>query len=129
MSTVSAPTRYEGPYLELSVFYRRVFSMPARISASQSVYEQLLRSSDYGIPLSNPHPGSPANRVNIGDVGYIYNGQFWRIFNVLKMDEKYCGDSKPLSIRPDDIVRPPQIFEPIMSTGISCSAEVDSETQ
>lgn len=92
--------------------------MVSRAPDWQNVYETELRSTFYGIPLWNPQPSSSANRVNIGDVGYVYNGEFYRIFNVLKKDEKYCGSAKPLSISERDISAGDVPLEPVVSKGV-----------
>ena len=37
----------------------------------------------YGHALWDPDPGSLSPAVEVGDVGYIYEGKFHRLFNVL----------------------------------------------
>lgn len=85
----------------------------------QEIYERSLESPANGVPLWKPQPSSPANLVNIGDVGYIYKGEFYRIFNATKKDEKYCGNAKPLVInRATDIEIKQLEPEPVVSDGI-----------
>ena len=50
--------------------------------------EQLsIKYSSYGHALWEPNPGEPNSPVNVGDVGFIRNGQFHRLFNALLSGE------------------------------------------
>ena len=44
------------------------------------VYAEQLLSKGHGLPLWIPEP-SKFGQVLIGDVGYVYDGQFYRLFN------------------------------------------------
>ena len=46
------------------------------------IYEEELYSKGYGIPLWVPEPHNDGQEVQIGDVGYINDGQFVPMFNV-----------------------------------------------
>lgn len=93
--------------------------MVARPPDWQEIYEKTLHLKYYGVPLWNPQPSSPANLVNIGDVGYIYKGEFYRIFNATKKDDKYCGNAKPLSINyAVDVKKSTREPLPMVSEGI-----------
>jgi hypothetical protein len=49
-----------------------------------NVYRERLSSLYHGCALWKPEPvGNLYNKVLIGDVGYIYNGFFYRMFNVM----------------------------------------------
>ena len=49
-----------------------------------NVYQKLLTSLSHGIALWNPNPVEGLyDRVSIGDVGYICDGSFIRMFNVM----------------------------------------------
>ena len=53
--------------------------------ADYDIYrEQLsIKYSTYGHALWQPSPSKPNNPVEIGDVGFIRNGKFHRLFNAL----------------------------------------------
>lgn len=45
----------------------------------------------YGHALWEPIPGEPNNPVRVGDVGFIRNGQFHRLFNaLLSAEDQSC---------------------------------------
>lgn len=46
------------------------------------VYAEQLSSLSLGYPLWFPESSEPAGEPQIGDVGYVSNGRFWRLFNV-----------------------------------------------
>lgn len=80
------------------------------------VYEDQLKLPSHGLPLWNPQPSSSANRVNIGDAGFTYKGQFYRIFSALTKNDKYRGNAEPLVIDPStDIKRVERPAVPIFS--------------
>lgn len=92
-------------------------------AAWQEIYESTLRSQNAGIPLFKPQPSRSANRVSIGDVGYIFEGQFHRILNVLDKDSKFRGNVKPLSVSlKNDLVETPLPLDPIVSDGVQWRA-------
>ena len=52
-----------------------------------NIYREQLSSLYHGLALWDPKPVEnlhkrPGGRVSIGDVGYLYNGAFMRMFNV-----------------------------------------------
>jgi len=48
-----------------------------------NVYREQLSSLHHGYALWEPEPvGGLYDKVSIGDVGYVYNGFFYRMFNV-----------------------------------------------
>ena len=80
------------------------------------VYAEELGALGRGVPLWYPEP-SQTGEVEIGDVGFLYNGGFHRLFNItqpeshpwnsngvpegfvpLKMDKRWCKD-----VREDDL--------------------------
>lgn len=58
-------------------------------SEPKQVYETLLKTTTYGLPLWKPEPSSSANPVMVGDVGYIHNGEFYRLFNIANKNEAF----------------------------------------
>jgi hypothetical protein len=46
--------------------------------------ELALTYSHYGYPLWDPAPKMPDDVVEVGDVGYILEGTFFRLFNALR---------------------------------------------
>lgn len=48
------------------------------------VYAQQLFRLGYGYPLWNPEP--PRGEVLVGDVGFISDGSFYRVFNATKSE-------------------------------------------
>jgi hypothetical protein len=65
------------------------------------VYREHLRSLGNGHPLWRPDPANLYQQVSIGDVGYVREGSFIRIFNVLLPhdDPSNClfGEPEPYS--------------------------------
>ena len=49
-----------------------------------SIYESQLAPLGYGLPLWSPEPDAIQGPVEIGDVGYIFDGSFRKVFNVTK---------------------------------------------
>ena len=51
-----------------------------------TIYREQLSSQYHGVPLWDPKPVENLHEqpphVSIGDVGYLYNGSFMRMFNV-----------------------------------------------
>lgn len=48
-----------------------------------NVYREHLTSLFHGHALWDPDPGNLYPQVNVGDVGYVKEGSFFRMFNVL----------------------------------------------
>jgi hypothetical protein len=70
-----------------------------------NVYREQLSSLYHGYALWEPAPvKSLYDKVSIGDVGYVYNGFFYRMFNVtLQWDNsknQRFGASKPVNYKP-----------------------------
>ncbi|KIP05409.1 hypothetical protein PHLGIDRAFT_152182 [Phlebiopsis gigantea 11061_1 CR5-6] len=74
-------------------------------SASHLYAEQLVRNG-HGMPLWYPEPHEATGEVQIGDVGFIDNGVFFRLFNAMK--------SSTADINSNGV---PQGFEPLPPTG------------
>ena len=57
------------------------------IESAFNVYQDQLTSLFHGIALWNPNPGKESIQskdiVSIGDVGFLVEGAFYRIFNVM----------------------------------------------
>ncbi|EIW55099.1 uncharacterized protein TRAVEDRAFT_74059 [Trametes versicolor FP-101664 SS1] len=53
------------------------------MGSSCDVYTKLLFKRGHGHPLWEPEPTEDAGEVLIGDVGHIYRGGFYRIFNAM----------------------------------------------
>jgi hypothetical protein len=48
-----------------------------------TVYRDQLSARSHGLALWNPDPLNLYDKVSIGDVGYLYQGVFIRMFNVM----------------------------------------------
>ena len=77
-----------------------VLSSSSTIRAAR-VYQEELATKGRGTPLWYPEP-SETGEINIGDVGFLYNGGFHRLFNVT------VGEDDPLNA--DGV---PEGFEPL----------------
>ncbi|OCH86479.1 hypothetical protein OBBRIDRAFT_783187 [Obba rivulosa] len=66
------------------------------MQSSEAVYIQELSSLGQGLPLWDPEP-TTHGKVHIGDVGYIYRGAFFRLFNTMSepTDPKNFGLTVP----------------------------------
>ena len=49
-----------------------------------NVYESQLALLGYGLPLWFPEPDDTQGPVEIGDVGYMFDGSFRKLFNVTR---------------------------------------------
>ena len=65
------------------------------------VYAEELAAKGRGTPLWNPVP-TAAGEVHIGDVGFLFRGEFHRLFNIT------VGEDDPLNIN-----GVPEDFEPL----------------
>jgi hypothetical protein len=54
--------------------------MPVDLPSVSKVYQDQM-SLSHGLALWNPNP--PKDKVSIGDVGYLHEGSFIRMFNVM----------------------------------------------
>jgi len=52
------------------------------MSIAAQVYAEQLLPKGHGFPLWVPEPSTQLREACIGDVGYVYNGSFFRFFNV-----------------------------------------------
>lgn len=68
-----------------------------------SVYREQLTSLYHGHALWEPDPANIYERVSVGDVGYVREGYFFRMFNVL------LGSEHPSN----RIIGEPEHYEPI----------------
>ena len=53
------------------------------IESASNIYQDQLTSLFHGIALWNPDPRNHNARVSIGDVGFLVEGAFIRMFNVM----------------------------------------------
>lgn len=60
----------------------RCLALSTMTSSSADVYAQELRRHRHGEPLWFPEPVVKSGELLIGDVGYLDNGGFYRLFNV-----------------------------------------------
>jgi hypothetical protein len=68
--------------------------------------EQLaIRYPLYGCALWEPRPTNPNRPVQVGDVGFIREGRFYRLFNALLPEDD-----------PSQEPRLPEYFEPLVPT-------------
>lgn len=53
------------------------------VDPPHAIYQDQLTALSHGLALWNPRPAKKIyNNVSIGDVGYLYEGMFVRMFNV-----------------------------------------------
>ncbi|GJE89753.1 hypothetical protein PsYK624_058590 [Phanerochaete sordida] len=65
-------------------------------SCASAVYAEQLVSRGYGLPLWRPEPANPMDEVEIGDVGYVSEGEFIRLFNAMRpADDPLNADGVP----------------------------------
>lgn len=69
--------------------------------APAEVYAKQLFSLNYGYPLWNPEPPAHEGEVLIGDVGFVKNGTFYRMFNAIRpSDDPVNKDGVPEGYTP-----------------------------
>jgi hypothetical protein len=60
------------------------FPMPADLPPIHKIYQDQLTTQSHGLALWNPNPPKEIyDKVSIGDVGYLQEGSFIRMFNVM----------------------------------------------
>jgi hypothetical protein len=60
------------------------FPMPVDLPSVSKVYQDQLTTLSHGLALWNPNPPKEIyDKVSIGDVGYLHEGSFIRMFNVI----------------------------------------------
>ena len=60
------------------------FSMPVDLPLVSKVYQDQMTTLSHGLALWNPNPPKEIyDKVSIGDVGYLQEGSFIRMFNVI----------------------------------------------
>ena len=57
---------------------------PMSTSCAAVIYAEQLVGRGYGLPLWHPEPAEPFGEVEIGDVGYVSEGAFIRLFNAMR---------------------------------------------
>lgn len=74
--------------------------MSSRTSCASYLYAKGLINCGYGLPLWSPEP-EPEGEIQIGDVGFIHDGKFIRLFNAVRPPDD------PLNSRgvPDNFVK------------------------
>jgi hypothetical protein len=64
------------------------------MTSAAEVYARQFISKGYGMPLWQPEP-TKFGEVLIGDIGFLQNGCFYRLFNATKPSDdpinRYCG--------------------------------------
>ena len=71
-----------------------------------TVFRNHLSALSCGLPLWNPRPSKEIyNNVSIGDVGYMYEGTFIRMFNVMR----------PWDDESNGLLGTPDTYEPLNS--------------
>jgi hypothetical protein len=84
-----------------------------------TVYREQLSALSQGLALWNPSPPEGLyDNVSIGDVGYLHEGRFIRMFNVMRPwdDESNKKFGEPVHYEPLDIDNHPIIratFDPV----------------
>ncbi|EKM58726.1 uncharacterized protein PHACADRAFT_182972 [Phanerochaete carnosa HHB-10118-sp] len=56
-------------------------------SCAWSVYADQLVGRGYGLPLWHPEPTPEHGEIEVGDVGYVSEGQFIRLFNAMRPEQ------------------------------------------
>lgn len=86
--------------------------------AAYDIYSAQLLQLKHGYALWSPEPWA-YSEVQVGDVGYIWRGSFYRLFNVIlgseHPDNKRFGvpdGFKPLNVPPDSTYRVEKYFDP-----------------
>ena len=60
------------------------FPMPVDLPPVSRVYQDQMTTLSHGLALWNPNPPKELyDKVSIGDVGYLHEGSFIRMFNVI----------------------------------------------
>ncbi|KAI0364291.1 hypothetical protein BV20DRAFT_974618, partial [Pilatotrama ljubarskyi] len=94
-------------------------------SAPWTIYAERLQKLRYGYPLWVPDPPPGQGEVQLGDVGWIYEGEFMRMFNTMRpTDEDQALGVPPAFTRLDPAplhIRGPRerIRQGLLSDGIS----------
>ena len=89
-------------------------------------YAEALKEQGYGYPLW--YPGCPGE-VELGDVGYIENGRFCRLFNVLEKElnkHEVPKSFEPLDL-PEEHYQTNNVTEPMIVTGNIAKIQVDAD--
>ena len=74
------------------------------IALPYTVYRDQLTALSHGLALWNPRPPKKVyNNVSIGDVGYMYEGTFIRMFNVIR----------PWDDESNGVLGKPDTYEPL----------------
>ena len=85
----------------------------------------------YGHALWEPRPGTGHERVEIGDVGFIREGQFHRLFNALLPEDH--PSHHEFGVPPCHELLVPSVSNHINTSALSrnhyCSAEITIDTE
>lgn len=84
---------------------------PSAAHHSQIYSSTLSTALQEGYPLWFPEPHD-TGEVQIGDVGYIHEGAFVRLFNVNSADPSHAVTRWPLKFKPADLPSNALIIEP-----------------
>ena len=113
------------PHLSSQPLLRSLIDVSMGFAAN--VYAEQLAPRAHGWPLWEPEP-TKEGEVLIGDVGYIYDGGFFRLFNVT-LPENHPVNAKGV---PEDFVRLNYnhrlhaVRDPYIDAGPLCSRSVQS---
>lgn len=97
------------------------------MSTAAVIYADQLLPRGYGYPLWVPEPDDPCSEVRIGDVGYIWDGSFYTLFNAtLPADHPTNRNGVPdnfvpLEFDPAEFIRS---RDPFLPEGTLCSKTV-----
>lgn len=123
-----APDRGEGPpsashrILSIAFISIRPTMSPGHPS---EVYSQQLFKLAYGYPLWEPEPKEGQGEVEIGDVGYLRQGGFYRLFNAMRDAE---DDIQHVGV-PEDFQRhDPGRLQPVKATNTINAGPLFSST-
>ena len=69
--------------------------------ADHDIYAQQLYSVKYGLALYEPDPAEEYDHVRVGDVGFVQEGYFYRMFNVFhEADDSINSQGVPENFEP-----------------------------
>ncbi|KAM5544356.1 hypothetical protein V8D89_002016 [Ganoderma adspersum] len=109
-------------------------SASSQSPAPWNIYADELRHHPHGYPLWMPDPDPSTTEVQLGDVGWLHDGGFYRLFNSMKAEgEPQVQDAvpsgfKPFCPPPSSVVGPREkIWEPILcGRGVNQVVEVST---
>lgn len=84
------------------------------MATAEDIYVAQLFRLRHGLPIWNPEPLPNIGEVQIGDVGHIESGRFYRLFNVTKdrHEEENRGCELPDDFEKLALPAPLNIYDP-----------------